>query len=318
MSLQLHAGQVGAEAEVRRRRRRTRCARSGQRSMSKRERIVEHLLVAVGRDVPDDDLVALLDLLAVDLGVGRGGAAEVEHRRRPAQDLLDRAVERAVGVVAQQPRTARGSCMQRPHAARGGVAGGLVAGDREQQHEHVELELGELVAVDLGVDQLGDDVVARVGLALLGELVDVHVELGRRVCAPSSCRPRTRGRRAPIMRFDQSNSSLRRSSCGTPMISAIACSGSSAARSIDEVARAALDDVVDDEDRAVLQVLLEQPDHPRREALVDQQAVARVLGRIHVEHHQAAGVDAAACSPTRSGPGCSRRRPRTRRSRCRG
>ena len=42
----------------------------------------------------------------------------------------------------------------------GGVAGGLVAGHREQHEEHVELGLAQRVAVDLGAEQLGDDVVA--------------------------------------------------------------------------------------------------------------------------------------------------------------
>src|SRR5204863_2219051 len=62
----------------------------------------------------------------------------------------------------------------------------------------------------------------------------------------------------------------------------------------DEVARAALDDVVDDEYRTMRQVLLEQPDHARRESLVDEQPVAGVLGRVHVEHHHAAGIHATA------------------------
>jgi len=44
------------------------------------------------------------------------------------------------------------------HAVGDGVAGGLVAGDREQQEEEVELELGEALAVDLGVEQGGDEV----------------------------------------------------------------------------------------------------------------------------------------------------------------
>ena len=65
------------------------------------EGVVEHVLVAVGRDVPHHDLVAGLDLLAADLGVGGGGAAEVEHRRRPAQDLLDGAVEQPLGSRAR-------------------------------------------------------------------------------------------------------------------------------------------------------------------------------------------------------------------------
>ncbi len=97
----------------------------------------------------------------------------------------------------------------------------------------------------------------------------------------------------PISWFDQSNS-IRRSSCGTPMISAMACSGSSAARSSTKSHDAALDDVVDDEDRPVREVLLEQRDHPGREALLDQRAIAGVLRRVHVEHHQAARIGAPA------------------------
>ena len=40
-----------------------------------------------------------------------------------------------------------------------------------------------------------------------------------------------------------------------------------------------------------LQRLLEQADHARREALVHEQPVARVLRRVHVEHHHAARVE---------------------------
>ena len=47
-----------------------------------------------------------------------------------------------VGVVAE-----------RAHAVRDRVARRLVAGDREQQEEQVEVHLGERVAVDLGVEQ---------------------------------------------------------------------------------------------------------------------------------------------------------------------
>ena len=77
-------------------------------------------------------------------------------------------------------RVLLGVLHERPHAPRGRVARGLVAGDREQQHEHVELELAELLAVDLGVDELGDDVVTRIGAPLLGQVVGVRVERGRR------------------------------------------------------------------------------------------------------------------------------------------
>ena len=54
-------------------------------------RLLDLLLVAVARDVPDHHLVAGLDLLAADLGVLQRGAAHVDHRRLPADDLRDRA-----------------------------------------------------------------------------------------------------------------------------------------------------------------------------------------------------------------------------------
>ena len=41
-----------------------------------------------------------------------------------------------------------------------GVAGGLVAGHDQQDEERRQLLVGELLAVDLGVDQRGDQVVA--------------------------------------------------------------------------------------------------------------------------------------------------------------
>ena len=39
-------------------------------------------------------------------------------------------------------------------------------GDRDEQEEEVEVHLARAVAVDLGVEQRGDDVVARLGPAL--------------------------------------------------------------------------------------------------------------------------------------------------------
>ena len=85
----LAAGEVGAEAEVR-------TAGAEPDVLVRRagdveaERVGELALVAVGRVVEHHDLLALLDLLPADLGVPRRGAAEVDDRRRPAHDLLDR------------------------------------------------------------------------------------------------------------------------------------------------------------------------------------------------------------------------------------
>src|SRR6185503_670035 len=57
------------------------------------ERIVEHLLVAVRRGIEQAQVVARADLFAADLDVLGGGAAELDHGRGPAHDLLDRRVD---------------------------------------------------------------------------------------------------------------------------------------------------------------------------------------------------------------------------------
>src|SRR3954468_1802956 len=51
-------------------------------------RVVEGLVVAVGRVVEEDDLLAGGDRPAVQLDVARRGPAERKHRRRPAHELL--------------------------------------------------------------------------------------------------------------------------------------------------------------------------------------------------------------------------------------
>ena len=61
----------------------------GVRPTSKRDGSSKTALVAVGRAVAEHDLVALVDLRSPISGP-RGGAPEVDHRRRPADDLLDR------------------------------------------------------------------------------------------------------------------------------------------------------------------------------------------------------------------------------------
>ena len=59
-----------------------------------------------------------------------------------------------------------GVVAERADAVRDRVARRLVAGDGEQQEEEVEVHLRERVAVDLGLEQRGDDVVARVRRAV--------------------------------------------------------------------------------------------------------------------------------------------------------
>ena len=176
----LEAGQVGAEAEV---------GASGAEG-----HVVvgvpgdvelagggpELLLVAVGRWVPEHDLLARGDGLAAEHGVGGGGAAEEVDRAGPAQDLLDHGVgQLGVGdpsvplvAVLHEGDEALGDC----------VAGRLVAGHDEEGEEQVALEVGELgggavLHRDPGIGELGPHVVARVGPLVVAHLVGVDRHL---------------------------------------------------------------------------------------------------------------------------------------------
>ena len=99
------------------------------------------------------------ELLAAELGVLGDVAAEVHDRRRPAHDLLGRRPRER--RVLHEQLVLVGVVAERADAVRDRVARGLVAGDRDQQEEEVEVHLRERVAVDLGVEQRRHDVVAR-------------------------------------------------------------------------------------------------------------------------------------------------------------
>ena len=103
------------------------------------------------------------------------------HRAHPAQHLLDRGVEQC-GVLLQALPLGR-VLDERAHAARDQVASGLVAGDREQQEEGVEVHLGELLAVDFAHHERAHQVVAGILLALLGQLVRIEPHLHGRLLA---------------------------------------------------------------------------------------------------------------------------------------
>ncbi len=101
-------------------------------------------LVAVGGDVPHDDLLALLDLLAVQLGVARRGAAEVRERGEHPQRLLDRVGDQR--RVVEQQLQLLGVFHQRAHAAAVGRLGAVVAGGHQQEEAHHDLVFLELLA----------------------------------------------------------------------------------------------------------------------------------------------------------------------------
>ncbi|CAB4945139.1 unannotated protein [freshwater metagenome] len=118
------------------------------------------LRVAVGRRVPQRDLVAGLDLRAVELQVLRRGAAEVRERREHPQRLLDRA-GREGGVVDQHLQLV-GVLHQGPHGRGVGRFGGVVAGRHHEDEPGEDLLVAQRVAVDVGEDQDARHVVGRV------------------------------------------------------------------------------------------------------------------------------------------------------------
>src|SRR5262245_63241426 len=143
------------------------------------ERRVEDLLVAVRRRVEERERLALADALAAELVVLGGGAREVDDRGHPANDLLDGRGEevRAALQAAQLARVLD----EGEHPAGGGVARGLVAGDHDDEApgQHVHLRQG--LAVDAGLYDERDEVVAGVAPLLLDELREVEEELGHRL-----------------------------------------------------------------------------------------------------------------------------------------
>ena len=156
--LQLQARERGAEAEVP-------SARAerlvlGFAAQVEAVGVLVARLVAVGGDVPHHHLLALLDLLAVQLGVARRRAAEVRERREHPQRLLDR-VGHQRGVLQQQPLLL-GVFHQRAHAAAVGRLRRVVARRHQQEEAHHDLVLLELLAVDLRMHEHARQVLGRV------------------------------------------------------------------------------------------------------------------------------------------------------------
>ncbi len=172
---------------------------------------------------------ALIVLLA-QLEVLRGVAPEVHDRRRPAQDLLGGALD----VAGRGPTTSRShwsGCSRNafmPWAMALRVVS-LPATDSSRKNRLKSMSDSDSPSTS-ALEQRGDDVVARLLAVLLGQLLGVHEHLDLGVERSPPRTPSTRGPRSRSCGCDHSKI-LWRSSCGTPMSSAITSSGSSAAMS---------------------------------------------------------------------------------------
>ena len=126
--------------------------------------VVVLALVSVGRPDQERHVGALLDGHARQLGGTHGPAQDHGHRRLPAHGLLEGlGVEGAVGVERLELRPVAEQCEQQ--AARGAV-GGLHPRRQQEAQEGVDLLVAQPLAVDLGPDQIADEVVTWRGPAL--------------------------------------------------------------------------------------------------------------------------------------------------------
>src|SRR5450631_744868 len=171
--LELDPGDVRAHAEV---------LAEAEREMrvraaidSELERVVEHLLVAVRRREVQRNLLARVDRGPPHLAILGGGAREVADRADPAQDLLHRIREQLRTFSQLLPLAA--VLGEGEQASADGVARGLVARLDEELAVRDELLCVQPGTVDLGLDQLADQVVARVAPTLRYQLIEVGMEL---------------------------------------------------------------------------------------------------------------------------------------------
>ena len=143
-----------------------------------REGVGEYRFVAVAGGIAEHHPVALGDPGTGDLGVFRGRAHEVLHRRDPADALLDQTGDqRRVGLDLGQ----LGRVLQhRPHGATGGVGGGVVAGRGGDDVVGQGLQHAQRRAVDLGVGQDGGQVFPGQLAAVLAHLGEVGHQFAHR------------------------------------------------------------------------------------------------------------------------------------------
>ena len=115
----------------------------------------KNLFVTIGGDIPEHDLVALLDLVAEQVVIFQRSAPHVSERGLPADDFLHR-IGNEFGVLLELCPFF-GKLAQAKDHTRHGVAGGVVAADDQQHqiaHEFHRIHIAHMFRVDHHRDQV--------------------------------------------------------------------------------------------------------------------------------------------------------------------
>src|SRR6476659_1551917 len=140
--------------------------------------LVEDLRVAVGRSEDESELGAARDRRAVEIERLEDPSLEQLQRGVDPQQLFDRGGDE--GGLRAEPLQLVGVAEERPPAEERRVHGGLVPGVEQQHAGPDELVLREPFTLVHDLDQLGDQILARVLRALACERAQVVRELEAR------------------------------------------------------------------------------------------------------------------------------------------
>ena len=128
----------------------------------------EPRFVTVRRVVPHRHLVAGLHPHPAEFDVLGQVAPHEDHRRRPAHDLLDGGVRHPV-EVGPPPGLLVGVPGQRDHPVADRIAGGFIARTRQQDEKRRDFRRRQPLTVDVGLHQVGRQVVGGLRTTGLGQ-----------------------------------------------------------------------------------------------------------------------------------------------------
>ena len=140
----------------------------------------ELLRVAVGRGEVHQDALAFGEFAAVVLRIF-GDVAGHRHGRVRAQKLFDGGRDQS--RFSDEPRAVLGVLGEMPERRADATPGGVDAGEEQEERRAEHVRLGDRLAIDLSVEEVGNQVVFRVLLVLLNAVPEVEEDHSPRLAA---------------------------------------------------------------------------------------------------------------------------------------